>query len=42
MEMPVFLWVHVIAKVEAKESESKSAISKCANTDSIFSWTVKN
>lgn len=38
----VFLWVHVIAKVGAQESESKPAISRRANTDSIFSWTVKN
>lgn len=38
----VFLWVHVIAKVGAEESESKPAISRRANTDSIFSWTVKN
>ena len=25
-----------------EEAESKPAISKCANTDSIFSWTGRN
>lgn len=40
-ETHVFLWVHVIARVGGEESESQPAISKCAHTDSIFSWTVK-